>query len=130
MPIHVTWDNREKTRILWDIHPPWTFDEFHCAGNESRIMVAAMNLPFDLIVDANNSAPPKMGLREFRDAMQNAHPNQRFMVIVRGHKFTTMIMDILRDLGVRLTDIETMLLADTVEEARQLLEGKSHIASV
>lgn len=121
MPIDVTWDNEADAILYWELHKPWTFEEFAAAMDTSKELVAELEGIFDLILNANNVPPPHNPLQFFRSSLRGASPKQNMMVLVQTPAFVRQLTLILQRMKDPNLDEQRLFFADTVDAARQMI---------
>jgi hypothetical protein len=127
MPARTYWGNDEKTVIICEYSGKWTLEEMAKSSEEYHNLAKQIDHPFDVIVNAHNTHPPKAPLNQMKHGLITADPKQRYMVLVQASAFGKMMMNVLQKLGVPNTNQEQMLFADSLDEAYDLLKAKGEI---
>src|SRR5215510_13590412 len=121
MGVQVSWDNPEKTVLLYELEGRWTWDEFHAAVADAFAMTASVPHTVDTISHFHRGTPlPANAMFHFRRVMLAAPPNRGINVIVGGSSLVRTMASLFskahRLLGRRL------LVCATLEEARETLD--------
>ena len=117
MPVHVSWDNTEKTIIHYVFDPNWTWDEFAPAKAHAQELINTVSHKVGVILETHhNGAVPHNLLGNFRDGLRTRHPRVVIVVIVVTRPFIRTMINTVRAL---LPSIQIHIeMAYTLDEAR------------
>lgn len=84
MPLHISWDNDEKTVIRCEGEGRWTWDEYHTSLENIMDMIRTVNHPVDLIIieRPGSAMPPGSPQPHFQRVQKLSPPNMGHTVIV------------------------------------------------
>ena len=126
MPMHIYFDNDEKTIIRCDSSGSWTWDEYHEAIEEIAAMIRGVSHRVDLITVPDNTAtnPPGSPQPHFERALKLYPPNMGLNVLVSDNFFARAILSLWRRMpGNKLGN--AIVLVPSVEEAYALVARES-----
>ena len=123
MPLHVYWDNDEKTIIRCDSAGKWTWDEYHAALDEICVLARSVAHRVDLIsIGTPDSAMPKGSPQpHFERAAKILPDNLGLNITVTGCRLAAVMVNIWKKLpgGKKLSD--AVELVATEEEAYRMV---------
>ena len=120
MPVHVSWDNEDKTIIHYQFDQDWTWEEFFPAKARAQELIDTVPHKVGVILEThhNGAVRPNL-LGNFRNGLRTKHPNTVIVVIVVTRPFIrTMIGTVLALSPLANVHIE---MAYTLEEARPII---------
>ncbi len=120
MPVHVSWDNEDKTIIHYQFDQDWTWDEFFPAQARAQELISTVPHKVGVILETHhNGAIPHNLLGNFRNGLRTKHPNTVIVVIVVTRPFIRTMIATVRALSpLAHVHIE---MAYTLEEARPMI---------
>jgi hypothetical protein len=122
MPIHLEWDNEDKTIIRFDFDGVWTWDDFVTKHNEANAMISGVDHTVDLILDLQKSGSrPSNLFTNIKRFESDKAPNQGRLVVVRDGQFIKVMLSTYTRLFGSKTNPD-LTRVDTLEEARNLLK--------
>jgi hypothetical protein len=123
MPIHIHWENDNKTLMVHEYVAEWSIDDFKA----SVPMVIALlrentTQPIDYLVDLTRSADPPLGvLTVSREIIAHFPPNLQRVVMVVHHPLLRMLIDGSIRMFGSLNPVPALHVCKTLEEARAYL---------
>lgn len=122
MPIHVAWDNAEKTIIKNVFDGPWTVEDFQEAVAQTKHAMMSVEHTVYLIADMRAGGNlPKGFLSAMSGLNRSLPPNVGLAIIVGGNQYTRSVMSVLHRL--RITKDNIVMVAD-MDAARALATQK------
>jgi hypothetical protein len=126
MSIVVSWDNPEKTAIVYTITGRWTWDEFYEALQQERAMLeaeAGERVNFIVNMEQGRMLPDN-ALSHFARMPKSSHRKAGMMVLVGAGGFVQALMNILgRYPG---TAAQKIVAVPNMEAARAFLAQHEH----
>ena len=125
MKITIAWDNAEQSILYCAYTGDWVLEEYLASIDESVSRVRSVDHRVDVVVNVVDRAaqtPPLWGLRMWRYAVINTPPNKGITVVVPGNAGVRAFSAALNRLA-RPQPSGRILTADTLEEARQLIQS-------
>ena len=121
MPIHLVWDNDDKTILRQVYDGQWTVDDFNEAVVRNVEIQATVSHPVDVITDLRHSTTQTriMIAAVARHMERHVPPNQRLVIMVGADAFLKIIARISRTLAPRTAKNAHMV--DTIEEAYAII---------
>jgi len=124
MPIHVEWDNAERTILRLEFSSPWTWDIYEAAVAESTRKIGTTSQPVAMIVHAEGvDSLPQGALSRFRQSGHLIPANLGEICVVTHNTLMTLLLTTLgkisTGIGLRLS------LVDSLEEARRKINGNT-----
>jgi hypothetical protein len=120
MPVHVDWDNDEKTIIYALYEGQWTWEEFYGAIRQCQEMNATVPHPVHIIAHLRgNFLPRGAWVSHSENAIKRSNSSMGFIVIVTESQFLQSLMRVSSTVSPKWR--ETYRVARTVEEARTLI---------
>ncbi len=118
MSIHVTWDNAEKTILLWTIIGRWTWGEYDDAIAQSNAMLDTVDHGVDFIYDTRSMSilPPDL-ITQFKLRYLNKHRNTRQFLVVGVDSYLQLLWNTFTKLPYA-RDLSAFYF-DTLDEARE-----------
>jgi len=119
MPIHITWDNSDRTILRWDFEPDWDWDEFRSAAAAAEMMITQVPHRVDIIHNAlaNPDVPPPA--MRFKPRPLDLPARVGVIVLVGDNPalsaLITLFMRVFHTLNTRLAA------ASSLEEARMII---------
>ena len=94
MPIHITWENEEKTIIRHAYEGKWTVQEYYELIRNNYKHVDSVNHIVDIINDLRNTNQlPSDMIPAIRYAIKNRHPNEGINVMVGASLLIQMLVE-------------------------------------
>lgn len=123
MPVHVSWDNQEKTVIHLKFEGNWTWEEVYHAVDNRNGMIDEVDHKVDIMVDfeAASMRVPPSAITHTRSIMRQAHDLIDLNVIVgfkSGHK---ALWGIIEKVYATLGKYQKYFVAPSLGEAREML---------
>lgn len=125
MGIHLIWDNEEKTVLRHIYEGEWTLEDLHAMIDSTYkwIDTVGHSQIVNIIADLSQSAtPPSKVLSASRHYRSKRHARQGIQVIV-GSSLRLTFMKIITQAAMAIVpQARNVRFADTVEEARQIIQ--------
>ena len=130
MNISIEWDNEEHTILRYDVHGPWTWDEFYTARQmASDLMDESPNDLVDAIIDfRSGNFMPRNALSHFQQVARTSNSKAGIAVMVGTTGFIKTLYYLMSRLYSSMED--KMRIAETLEEARALLAKRQSESSM
>ena len=126
MPVHVSWDNEDKTIIHYQFDQDWTWDEFFPAQARAQELISTVPHKVGVILETHhNGAIPHNLLANARNGLRTKHPNTDIVVIVVTRPFIRTMIGTVRALSP-LAHVH-LEMAFTLDEARVIILDHLHI---
>lgn len=126
MPIHIYWDNDEKTILMEKFDGQWTIEEYYQLIDEDAERLAQVPHVVHVVIDASTSSmPPKQIFSGIQYALKKLPPNQGLTVFVKLNRAMEMFVEVAQQISPRFAG--TYYAAATVEEARLIIAAKSDL---
>ena len=123
MGIKTQWDNEARTVLRWVFEPPWTWEDYAAAQDESNGMLQGLDYKVDVIGDISASAGlPANALTAYRSLVGRTAPNIDLIVLVGANIFIRGMVGIFMKLVPRATPGANFAFAPTLEEARRIIQ--------
>jgi len=119
VPIHIHWDNDEKTILRHDFEGEWTWGEYFELMRERNAHMSSVTHRVDVIANMKPGIMPTgFALNSAKTSLRTAPPNHGIFVIVVNAVVSTML-DVFKQFD---RDTGTILrAANSVEEAREII---------
>jgi hypothetical protein len=128
MPLHVYWDNHEKTIIRCEADGLWTWDEYHQALDQIAAMMREVEHRVDLMNIRGNdraSMPRGSAMPHFKRAMKIMPPNRGLMVLVTNSAFGKSMVSVFLKVYGQISG-DRLVMAGSIEEAyRRIAEDRA-----
>lgn len=125
MPIHVHWDNDEKTILMEVFEGRWVIEDYYRMIDEAVERLAEVSHTVHIIADATQSTmPPTQIMIGMQYALKRIPSNQGLTVFVKLNRVMLMFVEVARQISP--TVAKSTYMADTVEEARRLIAEKGN----
>ncbi|MEO8610745.1 MAG: hypothetical protein ABI690_22800 [Chloroflexota bacterium] len=126
MAIHVSWDDAEKTTIMYTIDGRWTWSDLYDALDLGRdLMDSVSHEHIDFIVDMTScKLMPDNALSHFARMSNKPHPKSRHMVMAGATSFVRALLNIMGRYQGTDARAKAVSAVATVEEARALLAAQ------
>src|SRR5437016_4023177 len=126
MTIHVTWDDLEKTTILYTINGRWTWSDLYDALDIGRdLMDSVSHEHVDFIVDMTKcKLLPDNALSHFARVSNKPHDKSGHMIMAGATTFVRTLLNAMgryQGTGSRAKSVKAV---PTVEEARVILAAQ------
>ena len=121
MPIHIKWDNDEKTILRYDFEGRWTWDEYFSVMKQLTAMMASVEYRVDAIANMKPGIMPTSGsaMSSARTALRKLPPNCGVVVVVTN-SFISAMLSVFKQFD---REIGKMLRGTTsLEEAYQVIQ--------
>lgn len=120
MPIHVSWDNPDKTILCYRYEDAWTWEEVYAALTNAYEWVDGVDYTVDVIIDLRaSSALPAPILTNAFNVNKRQHPRIGLTVAVGANHFAQLMADLFKRL---IPDYaRRYVLVATLEEAYVLI---------
>ena len=126
MPIHVHWDNPEKTVIHCEYEPKWTLEEFHAMIDESYKLMTSVNHTVHLISNFTKSRAVPSRMLSIGGHVEKANPpNTGLSIIVGAGSFVKALIEIASKTFLRDKNLYAV---KTIDEAYAII--KQHQAQM
>jgi hypothetical protein len=125
MPINVTWDETEKTMLVWRFEVPWTWAEYHAALEKSKSMLETVDKATMLIIATKGprtTTPAGPSLQNFRAGFAILRPKVDRFVLVYGSMFARTLIMTLSRVNPSLRGV--VFLSNSIEDGKQILLEK------
>lgn len=130
MGVRATWDNQEKTVLLFAFDGQWTWDDYYRAREEAHVLMCSVAHRVDVIALMQHSTTitvtPKV-LLEFQRAIAFAPKNWGAVVLVGSSSGVQVFYNTVNRLYRHLSN--RLMLAETLDEARALLGRAPAVAA-
>jgi hypothetical protein len=128
MPITVIWDTEKHTAVRYEFRGKWTWGEYFDAIKQGYELSKDIPHMVNLILDfTGGSALPNNAMSVFGSSMKTPPRDFDYAVVVTNSSFITTLVSIFHRVN-RQTG-KKLVLASTIEEARQFLENGTPITS-
>ncbi len=95
MPVTISWDNPDKTILLYQFENRWTWDELYAALNDAWRLLNEGETPVDIIMDMEHAdVIPANAIAQFSKISSALHPRMRTIVIVGGGGMAASLLSI------------------------------------
>jgi hypothetical protein len=130
MPIHVQFDNEQRTIMRYQFVGRWTWVEYHEAIKNAYELVKAIPYTVNMILDfSQGSVLPHNALSIFGTSMKTPPRDFDFAVVVSESTFIQMLVTVFqrvyRGTGGKLIYAHTLKEAREVAEKRQSAAGNT-----
>lgn len=123
--IRVEFDNPERTIILWDFRGRWTWDDWYVSVQQVMALRQSVNdrpvVP--AIISFRHSGPLPLGALPHARATGDFMDPRDYVVIAHASGYVRSMIEAFRTLNPSFRD--RILLADSLDEARALIEQRS-----
>ncbi len=121
MPIHIHWDDDDKTILRHDFEGQWTWDEYFDLMRSRNAYMSSVDHRVDVIANMKPGIMPTTGfaLSSAKTSLRSIPPNHGIFVIVINTVVGTML-DVFKQF-----DRETAMIlyaAKSLEEAREIIQ--------
>lgn len=122
MRISVEWGNAEKTFVLQDFTPGWTWEDFYESSKQSITMIKSVDHITHIISDFRNSGALPIGssITHARNVMKNYPDNWGILVVVSDSMFIRSLVGAFRRLFASGIGGKTYA-TETMEQAHELM---------
>jgi hypothetical protein len=122
MPLHICWDNEEKTAIRCESEGNWTWDEYHTSLEQIAEMMREVNHHVDLINIRRLGAtmPRGSSLPHFQRALAILPDNFGLNIFVTNNAVARVIVSVFTRVYASLSG-GRLLMVGTLEEARAVV---------
>ncbi|MEO8606269.1 MAG: hypothetical protein ABI690_00180 [Chloroflexota bacterium] len=121
MPVHIQWDNPEKSIIMARYEGRWTWEEFYQAAKDCEALAATVPHQINIIADmVDGFLPQGAPFGHAQKVASHNGPQMGFIVVVSGSRFIQGLMNV----SARVVPVwrEKYRAANSVEEARRMIE--------
>jgi hypothetical protein len=127
MGIKVTWENTEKTVLVYKFDEQWSWEDFYTSKKAAYDLIDTVKHPVAVIFDTPPRLyiPPLM-LTQSKSAVEKTHANTNIVIISVSNMYARTMLQMVIKLSPRAAKI--MRLVPTIEEARTL--AAQHLASL
>jgi hypothetical protein len=124
MPIHVQFDNEQRTIMRYEFIGRWTWQEYHQAIEQGYTLSKPIPYTVNLILDfSQGNTLPHNALSIFGTSMKTPPRDFDFAVVVSQSAFIQMVVKVFqrvyREMGNKLIYVQTIKEAREVAERRQ-----------
>lgn len=120
MPVHIAWDNEDKTTIRYDYEGKWSWDELYNISNKALEMFKSVSHTVNVIHNLTNSTNLPSGALSHAQRFTSQNPeNWGVSVVVGTSGFINGLLQVFRKVYRQFG--ERYFTAATLEQARQLL---------
>ncbi len=119
MPIHINWDDEEKTILRHDFEGEWTWGDFFELMRSRNAYMSSVNHRVDVIANMKPGIMPiGFALSSAKTSLRSVPPNHGIFVIV-----VNAVVDTMLDIFKQFDREKAMILraANSVEEAREII---------
>lgn len=122
MPIHLSWDDTNKTLLLVESSGKWTWEDYHGALSHMAEMIRSENHRVDIITfsRADSVRPSGSALPHYQSALRVLPSNTGLHVIISTSAIARSIVSIFLRLNSKRTS-GMVVLAGSLEDARKLI---------
>jgi hypothetical protein len=126
MAIHISWDDAEKTTILYTIDGRWTWSDLYDALDLGRdLMDSVSHEHVDFIVDMTAcKLLPDNALSHFARMSNKPHPKSGRMVMAGATTFVRALLNVMGRYQGTDSRAKAVKAVPTVEEARAVLAAQ------
>jgi hypothetical protein len=130
MTIQVTWDNPEKTTLLWTVEGRWTWTESHEAiAAAEAFMESVPHQQVDSIVDMSRGhLIPENAVSNFSRTLRTMHPKAGLIVMVGMPPIVQALLSVLT--RVPSSPARKIIVTRTLDEARNVLDVRREEAAL
>ena len=122
MPVHVNWDDAERTIIRVEYVGSWTWEECFEALSQANGLSASVDHPVARIVDTSEgSMTPPNAMAQIPTLVKLVDPRMDMHVSVGANRLGHMMSDLFFRLGSPTVQRERYHWAESVEQARFLI---------
>ena len=124
MPIHLSWEDHDKTLLLVESSGQWTWEEYHDALSRMAEMIQNENHRVDIITvsRADSIRPSGSALPHYQSALRILPSNTGLHVIVNTSAIARSIVSIFLRLNGKRTS-GMVVLAGSLEDARRQIQN-------
>ena len=123
MPIHITWENEERTIIRHAYEGKWTIQEYYELIRKNYEHIDSVNHTVDIINDLRNTSQlPGDMIPAIRYAIQNRHPNEGINVMVGASALIQMLVEAVNK-TTRMTVTQANYV-ENLEDAYPIIEAE------
>jgi hypothetical protein len=120
MPVHIQWDNDDKTAIRYDYEGKWSWDELYDVSKKAVEMFHSVNHKVNVIHNLANSPNLPSGALSHAHRFSAQNPeNWGISVVVGTSAFVSSLIQVFRKVYRQFG--ERYYTAMTLEQARQVL---------
>lgn len=124
MTIKLSWDNEERTALLYQFPEKWTWDDFYVIKKQADVMLDELDHSAALIFDMSLTRSIPTGvLSQSKKLLDNAHPHGTPIILVGTSLIIQAMLNLVGKFNLRATEL--ILAVNTVDQAREIVRKRS-----
>lgn len=128
MPIHVYWEDTEKTIVRYDFQGVWTWDDLYAVYDQAIDMETSVPHRVDIILDmCSGSRIPTNALLHIKNLSEKQPPNVGLSIFVTSNAFVASMYNIATKVHGKIAHY--FRLVNTLDDAHAMIQSARRAAA-